>query len=347
MFPTQAAGMIIKLIATVLLLSFIAAQEGLYPPNFEASEELFVQLPTTNISLCYQTIGNPKDPALLLIAGLGSSMMMFTPQLLSLLSPPEDPHYIVRFDLRDTGRSTAFPLNVDGAPPRYLLQNMADDIVGLIDHIGAPIHLAGFSMGGPLAFMTAAQRPHLVKSLFLALTSPVGFESSAADNLPPIRSIDPELLSNLHLPALASPKQDWIDFLVASQLLLYTQPPWEIEVSELRIIAELTYERGFTNGTLMSNANHIGAVTYGGRWPRELLRDIQCPALVVSAELDQTFDPAHGRALAADLPNGEFTLYRESGHEIPRRIWGDLSRDMLWTMTRGQRWWSGKKQRLK
>jgi len=315
------------------------AQEGLYPPNFSASDELFVQIPTTNVTICYQTIGRRTDPALLLIGGLGSSMMAFNPQLLSLLSPPQDPHYLIRFDLRDTGRSTAFPINEEGKPPQYLLQDMVNDIIGLIDHIGIPVHLAGFSMGGPLGFLTAAQRPDMVKSMFLMLTSPVGPVSNPDDNLPPIRPNGTELLAGIHAPLLDDSKEDWMKFLVESQLVFYTQPPWDVEVTQHREIAAVIYDRGITNGTLVSNANHGGAAMWEGRWPREAARDVKCPALVVSAELDQFYDPAHGRALAGDMAGGHFKLYEDSGHEVPRRIWGKVTGDMLETMARGDEWW--------
>jgi len=143
-----------KMHSKITTLSFIlpllayctTAQEALYPPNFNASSELFAYLPATNVTLCYQTIGNPADPAVLLIAGAGTSMMMFSPQLIGLL----DSHYVIRFDLRDTGRSTAFPLAADAlASPPYLLQDLIADVVGLMDHLAIPLHIAGFSLGGP------------------------------------------------------------------------------------------------------------------------------------------------------------------------------------------------------
>jgi pimeloyl-ACP methyl ester carboxylesterase len=204
-----------KTIALQFLLSFLGAraQEALYPPNFNASEELFIYLPGTNVTLCYQTIGNPADPAVLLVGGAGSSMMLFSPQFIHLLSPPEDPHYVVRFDLRDTGRSTAFPLVSDpAAPPPYLLQDLSADVVQLMDHLSVPVHLVGFSSGGPLAFAAAAQRPHLTKSLFLGLTSPTGLEGH--DGLPPAKPLSDDIVSQLGPPpALSDPQESWVDYL--------------------------------------------------------------------------------------------------------------------------------------
>lgn len=211
MFPKMSR----KTIAHLFLIPLARAQESLYPPNFNASAELFVHLPNTNVTLCYQTIGNPSGPAIFLIPGLASSMMAFSPQFIHLLSPPSDPHYIIRFDPRDTGRSTAFPLGNLTAPPPYLLADLIQDVVGLLDHLSRPIHLVGFSAGGPLAFEAAAQRPNQVKSLFLGLTSPVGLQPAPEDNLPPTQPISEELVAKLGpLPALTDPKETWVEYLL-------------------------------------------------------------------------------------------------------------------------------------
>jgi len=328
---------------TSLLLPFLSAraQPSLYPPNFNASDELFAYLPATNITICYQTIGNPADPALILVGGAASSMMLFSPQWIHLLSPPSDPHYIIRFDARDTGRSTSFPLVTNAtSPPPYLLGDLIADLVGLMDHLAVPVHLAGFSSGGPIAFAAAAQRPHLAKSLFLGLTSPVGLEGY--DGLPPARPLNGDIAAQLGPPpVLSDPEERWVDYLLRSQFLLYSQPPDEVEAQQQRVINQEIYRRGIANGTLVSSTNHIYALLHSGRWPREALRDIACPALVMSATLDQTFDPVHGRTLAADLARGEFTLYEDSAHELPQRIWGRLSRDMLRVMAEGESWWTG------
>lgn len=261
---------------------------------------------------------------------------MFSPQLIGLL----DSYYVIRFNLRDTGRSTAFPLTADAStPPPYLLQDLIADIVGLIDHLAIPLHIASFSLGRPLAFAAAAQRPHMTKSLFLAITSPVGLE--AHDGLPPAHTLDPELVARLGLPPVPSEHEDiWIDYLQRSQFLLYTQPPDEEEVRQQRAISQEVYRRGIGNGTLLSNLNHTYTLLHSGRWPREALRDIAYPALVISAALDQTFDVVRGKTLAADLgAKAEFILYRDTGHKLPKRIWGKLSTDIIRTVARGESWW--------
>lgn len=73
---------------------------------------------------------------------------------------------------------------------------------------------------------------------------------------------------------------------------------------------------------------------HSGRWPREALRDIAYPAL------DQTLDVVHGETLVADLgAKAGFISYRDTGHKLPKRIWGKLSTDIIRTVARGESWW--------
>src|SRR3954471_9636443 len=56
------------------------------------------------VELCYQTFGDPSDEPLLLVMGLGGPMTWWDPTLCRLLA--ESGFYVIRYDNRDTGRST-------------------------------------------------------------------------------------------------------------------------------------------------------------------------------------------------------------------------------------------------
>lgn len=136
----------------------------------DASEELFVTL-STRVRICYQTFGNPSNPAVVLISGHSGSMLGWHEDMIKLFNPTDGPrHYIIRFDNRDTGLSTEFPV-----PGGYTLEDMAGDIEGLVDHLGLPsvgFHIVGLSMGGHLASILAARRRREVRSLTLLYASP-------------------------------------------------------------------------------------------------------------------------------------------------------------------------------
>ena len=58
------------------------------------------------VTLCYETFGDPADPPLLLIMGLGMQMVGWHPDFCAELV--QRGFHVVRFDNRDAGRSTHF-----------------------------------------------------------------------------------------------------------------------------------------------------------------------------------------------------------------------------------------------
>lgn len=72
------------------------------------------------------------------------------------------PYYkTVVFDNRGIGRT-------DKSPTLYSIATMAQDTVGLLDHLGIDkAHVLGMSLGGPVAQEVAISYPHRVKKLIL------------------------------------------------------------------------------------------------------------------------------------------------------------------------------------
>ena len=83
-------------------------------------------LPVNGIELCVDTFGEPNDPALLLIAGGASSMDWWEDEFCRRLAAGG--RYVVRYDHRDTGRSTSFPA---GRPP-YSGVDLAHDALNFL-----------------------------------------------------------------------------------------------------------------------------------------------------------------------------------------------------------------------
>src|SRR5579884_4527926 len=105
--------------------------------------------------------------------GLGTQMIAWHEEFCEQLAARG--LYVVRFDNRDSGRST----HMRGAPPtigqllvrsrraaHYTLADMAEDTWELLERLGlAPAHVIGASMGGMIAQTVAARRPRDVRSL--------------------------------------------------------------------------------------------------------------------------------------------------------------------------------------
>ena len=113
------------------------------------------------IELEYDTFGDSKNPALVLIEGHGAQMVKWDPEYCKMFVAKN--LFVIRFDNRDCGLSTKFDgIEVDlGAtltaalleepvpPVPYTLSDMASDVVGLLDSLKIDrAHIFGVSLGG-------------------------------------------------------------------------------------------------------------------------------------------------------------------------------------------------------
>ena len=138
-----------------------------------------------HIEICYETFGDQKDaPPVVLISGAGLQMLGWPDGFCELLE--ERANRVVRFDNRDTGESTILDDLPAPAPwrfalmhkigmrisPPYTLEDMAADLVHLLDGLGAQkAHLVGISLGGMIAQVAAINYGDRVASLTCIATS--------------------------------------------------------------------------------------------------------------------------------------------------------------------------------
>ena len=130
----------------------------------------------------YETFGSAKNPCVLLIMGLATSLLAWREEFCAMLV--ERGYFVVRFDNRDVGLSKHH--DEHGAPPLirralavtllgslcpgvsspYTLGDMCADAFGLLDHLRVErVHLVGVSMGGMIAQTMALHEPGRVASL--------------------------------------------------------------------------------------------------------------------------------------------------------------------------------------
>ena len=112
------------------------------------------------IDICYETFGDSSDPAILLIMGLGTQMLAWHEDFCEQLAARG--YFVIRHDNRDIGRSSRIadaPVPTlkqlalrDKRAAAYTLSDMANDSVGVLDHLGIEqAHIVGASMGGMIA----------------------------------------------------------------------------------------------------------------------------------------------------------------------------------------------------
>src|ERR671933_680072 len=116
------------------------------------------------VELCVESFGDPADPPVLLVMGVGASMLWWEEGFCRLLA--DGRRFVIRYDHRDTGRSAT-------CEPGYTGADLIADAVGVLDAYGvAAAHVVGVSAGGALAQLLELAYPDRVRSLVLISTSP-------------------------------------------------------------------------------------------------------------------------------------------------------------------------------
>jgi len=256
------------------------------------------------VELCVQTFGGPGQPAVLLVGGMSSSMDWWEDGFCERLAAGR--RHVVRYDLRDTGRSTTYP----PGKPGYTAADLRDDAVALLDALGiGAAHLVGVSMGGAIAQCIAVEHPDRVASLTLIGTT------AALPGLPEgLPGMHPELAAFFEAAA-ERPEPDWADHAAVVEMLVQDQRAFMrggFDEERVRVIAERVVDRS-TDLAAMVNHGHLG----DGRDPSGSLADIGAPTLVVHGTADPLFPLAHGEALAETIPNAALLRLEGVGHELP------------------------------
>src|SRR3954468_8777355 len=119
------------------------------------------------VELCTEPFGDPAHPPILLIMGIGASMLWWEEGFCRLLAGGG--RFGSRYDHRATGRSVTY----EPGRPGYSGADLVADAIGVLDAHDIPAaHLVGVSAGGAVAQLVALQDPDRVLSLVLISTSP-------------------------------------------------------------------------------------------------------------------------------------------------------------------------------
>ncbi|MGW0482665.1 alpha/beta fold hydrolase [Nonomuraea sp. NPDC003214] len=267
-------------------------------------------LNVNGIELAAETFGDPADPAILLIHGGGHSLLNWEEEFVRRLVAGG--RHVVRFDSRDAGRSTGSPAGA----PSHDLRDLVADTAALIGALGLDrAHLVGMSQGAAIAQLVALDHPDRVATLTLASSTPGG-PGHRHDDLP---DMTPELRS---LYATEPAEPDWQDReAVIAHLVEAERPfaaPGHFDEPAVRELAGRVADRTIDLAAQLTNPFLLDA---GEPWRHRLGR-IKAPTLVLHGAEDPFLPPAHGQALAAEIPDARLMVMDGTGHEtFPRRHW--------------------------
>lgn len=267
-----------------------------------------------DVRLAYQSVGSERDPALLLIMGLGGQLIHWPDEVVERLC--QQGFRVIRFDNRDVGLSSwkrpepAINLGYEvlryrlgltlGAP--YHLRDMAGDALGLMDALGiGDFHVLGASMGGMIAQHLADMAPQRVRSLTLVMTS------SGAQGLPAPSDSLLHLLARREADSREQALQQQADLLAA-----LGSPSVRDDREALLEQARIAYDRAFK--PVGVERQLLAILAEPSRV--EMLNRLQVPTLVVHGTADPLLPVMHGVHVAAHIRGAELKLIPGLAHRF-------------------------------
>jgi pimeloyl-ACP methyl ester carboxylesterase len=269
------------------------------------------------IDIEYVTDGDPRDPPLLLVMGLGGQLIAWPQEFVDGLAAGG--FFVIRFDNRDCGLSTKFEglpeitalLSGDTSSATYRVEDMADDAAALLTELGiAAAHVVGASMGGMITQALVINHPERVLSA-CSIMSTTGNRSVGAPT--------GEAMSALLRPPATSREEAIEAGLVAGRVI--GSPGYPSDENVLRDRAGAAYDRNFCpDGT----ARQLAAILASPD-RTEGLRGVRVPFLVVHGEDDPLVTPSGGQATAAAVPGSKLIMVPGMAHDLPEALWGPIT----------------------
>jgi 3-oxoadipate enol-lactonase len=245
------------------------------------------------VPVSYTVDGKADGPVVVLSNSLGATRGMWDPQVPALA----ERYRVVTYDTRGHGESPA------PAGP-YTIDDLTDDLVGLIDEVGAEsASVVGLSVGGMTGIRLAARNPGRVDRLAVLCSSakpdPQGFlDRAAAVRSGGTAAVAATVVSRWLTPAYAAEHPDL--------------------VARLEAMIAAADDEGYAGC-----CEAIAALDL-----RADLGRITTPTLVVSALEDPALPPEHQQLIAEGIPGAELLTVSPGAHlanlEQPLQITGAL-----------------------
>lgn len=270
-----------------------------------------------DLTIEYETTGEGQP--LLLIMGLSGQLIHWPDDFVDQIA--DRGFQVIRFDNRDIGLSTKMTWQPPGmsrtigsvfskrlARSEYHLSDMADDAVGLLDHLGIAVaHLVGVSMGGMIAQSMAIDHPSRVASL-TSIMSNTGNRKhgriaiALARKMPKYLRTTPETMMD---NAIA------INRLIAGD---------EFDEDEAREVIQRAFDRDFDPA---GTARQTAAIAASPDRTAALQR-VTAPTLVIHGLADLLVLPSGGIATARAVPGSRLLMFPGMGHDLPRKRWPEI-----------------------
>ncbi len=278
------------------------------------------------IELCYETFGNPSDPALLLVNGFTSQLTGWETAMCERFAARG--RYVIRYDNRDVGRSSHLTggegllskvmaaRNGEGDMPElpYLLSDMASDGMGLLTALGIEqAHIAGVSMGGMIVQTMAIEHPHRVLSL-TSIMSTTGEQEFGQST--------PEARVALTAPPI-DVRSEYIEQAVRGRRVWSSPRYFDDQLERARIGRDFD-RMFFPDGAVRQYLAILGSPSRV-----EGLAQLTTPTLVIHGRADTLISLSGGQRCAELIPGATLMVLNDMGHDLPIPLWPTLLDAMI------------------
>jgi pimeloyl-ACP methyl ester carboxylesterase len=272
--------------------------------------------PNVDLSIVYETHGDPGDPALLLVSGYTRQLIGWPAEFVEGLVAGG--RFVIVYDNRDCGESSKLAdrtvdlpalLQAAGAGDwaaareraAYTLSDMADDGMAVLDALGIErAHVLGVSMGGMIAQTIAIEHPGRVQSL-VSIMSRTG-EPGYGDPSPEAAQV-----------IMSPPATDREQAVAGAQrTAVWRSKRWP-EVAREQDLIGRAWDRDHTPG---SQARQFAAMIASGSRDGGL-RELTVPTLVIHGVDDTLIAPSGGQHTAELIPDARLMLVDDMGHDLP------------------------------
>lgn len=277
--------------------------------------------------LCYQTFGDIRHAAILLIQGSGAQSILWLDKFCELLAAAN--FFVIRYDHRDTGMSSA--VNFDENP--YDLMQLTKDAKGILMGLGiSQAHIIGSSMGGYIAQLLGIYYPKVVSTITLIMSSMISasLEHAFLDeidnpfNLPlPTKEFSDAFLNISHANTFTEAK--FVNYLISIWLVYNGQAlPFDQNIWEQ--LGSLWYRR-LKNG--LNNINHRLAISNSPITREKELKNIKARTHIIHGDVDPFFTIEHAYALQNVIPNSHLSIVNKMGHLLHEAFVEEIAKQVL------------------
>jgi pimeloyl-ACP methyl ester carboxylesterase len=275
-----------------------------------------------NISIEFETFGEPDAKPLLLVMGLGAQMIAWDENLCQQLA--DAGHFVIRYDNRDAGLSThlhehgvpdfeaiAVELATNGsAKVPYTLDDMAEDGIAVLDELGIKqAHICGASLGGMIVQAMAINHPDRILSMTSIMSS------TGNPGLPPAH---PEAMAALTSERKDEPEHAMSRAVAVSKVI--GSKGFERDEERIRHKALESYNRAYNpDGVVRQMA---AVMTHGDRRPG--LNTLKLPCLVIHGDIDPLVPVTGGHDTHQNVPDAELMIIEGMGHDLPKGAWDQI-----------------------